>query len=346
MTRYVLSPLRRDFDPRSHRALGAPGVRLRPGVGLQRAPGGSAAALEIATVVERLAHIAGPPTFSAWRWGRSRGMARRSSFNTFHGLGASLSHSVVGALMRRDRRCRDLQDGPGVKGSTGSIFVGPFSLGISVGRWGCLFAGLPALHARRQRCAGSRSSGRHFAPPGSNLRVPGDGRLPGGVSAGAGAAQKLGIPAQLLCDGGVYGGQRFVWEFLKPYPTLLGPFNIFHAICLGISVYGCVFFARDLQRERRAKECAIPVLRANDEPVRDLPGAPLKNKAEVIVEDDCVFYLKRCPDHGVQKTLISDDVGYWKATKDWLKPGDRPLAAQTRTEHGCPAMKLRPVPRP
>jgi uncharacterized radical SAM superfamily Fe-S cluster-containing enzyme len=58
--------------------------------------------------------------------------------------------------------------------------------------------------------------------------------------------------------------------------------------------------------------------------------------AKVIVEDDCVFYLKRCPAHGVQKTLISDDVGYWKATKDWLKPGDRPLAAQTRTEHGCP----------
>ena len=38
----------------------------------------------------------------------------------------------------------------------------------------------------------------------------------------------------------------------------------------------------------------------------------------------------------MQKTLVCDDLGYWKAQKDWLKPGDRPLAPQTRTDHGCP----------
>ncbi len=58
--------------------------------------------------------------------------------------------------------------------------------------------------------------------------------------------------------------------------------------------------------------------------------------AKVIIEDDQVWYLKRCRDHGVQKTLISDDLAYWRAQKDWLKPGDRPLTAQTRTEAGCP----------
>src|SRR5476649_1766363 len=58
--------------------------------------------------------------------------------------------------------------------------------------------------------------------------------------------------------------------------------------------------------------------------------------AKIIAEENRVFYLKRCREHGVQKTLIADDLGYWKAQKDWLKPGDRPLAAQTRTDHGCP----------
>ncbi|MGE5722800.1 MAG: radical SAM protein [Sphingomonadales bacterium] len=58
--------------------------------------------------------------------------------------------------------------------------------------------------------------------------------------------------------------------------------------------------------------------------------------AKVIIEDGCVFYLKRCRDHGVQKTLISDDLEYWQQQKLWLKPGDRPLTAQTRTEAGCP----------
>lgn len=36
------------------------------------------------------------------------------------------------------------------------------------------------------------------------------------------------------------------------------------------------------------------------------------------------------------KTLVSDDLAYWQAQKLWLKPGDRPLTAQTRTEAGCP----------
>ena len=58
--------------------------------------------------------------------------------------------------------------------------------------------------------------------------------------------------------------------------------------------------------------------------------------AKITCEDDSVFYLKRCKAHGVQKTLISDDVSYWKAQRDWVKPGDRPLFVKTRTEHGCP----------
>lgn len=58
--------------------------------------------------------------------------------------------------------------------------------------------------------------------------------------------------------------------------------------------------------------------------------------AKVIIEDECVWYLKRCYLHGVQKTLISDDLEYWRQQKLWIKPGDRPLTAQMRTEAGCP----------
>lgn len=58
--------------------------------------------------------------------------------------------------------------------------------------------------------------------------------------------------------------------------------------------------------------------------------------AKILVEGDNVFYQKRCRDHGVQKTLISDDLAYWKSQKEWLKPGDRPMHFQSRTEQGCP----------
>jgi uncharacterized radical SAM superfamily Fe-S cluster-containing enzyme len=58
--------------------------------------------------------------------------------------------------------------------------------------------------------------------------------------------------------------------------------------------------------------------------------------AKIISEGSNVFLLKRCKTHGVQKTVISDDLDYWKAQKDWLKPGDRPLHVQSTTEYGCP----------
>ncbi|MBX7249950.1 MAG: radical SAM protein [Caulobacteraceae bacterium] len=58
--------------------------------------------------------------------------------------------------------------------------------------------------------------------------------------------------------------------------------------------------------------------------------------AKILVEGEKVFYQKRCREHGVQKTLISDDLAYWKSQKEWLKPGDRPHAFQSRTDAGCP----------
>jgi uncharacterized radical SAM superfamily Fe-S cluster-containing enzyme len=58
--------------------------------------------------------------------------------------------------------------------------------------------------------------------------------------------------------------------------------------------------------------------------------------AKIIVTDDRVFYLKRCRTHGTQKVLVSTDPRYYRLCLDYVKPGDRPLSAQTRTDHGCP----------
>ncbi|RAI40780.1 radical SAM protein [Rhodoplanes roseus] len=58
--------------------------------------------------------------------------------------------------------------------------------------------------------------------------------------------------------------------------------------------------------------------------------------AKIQIVDDEVWYEKRCRTHGVQSTQISTDSAYWKKCKDYIKPGDTPLAFQSRTEHGCP----------
>ena len=58
--------------------------------------------------------------------------------------------------------------------------------------------------------------------------------------------------------------------------------------------------------------------------------------AKILIEGDQVFFQKRCPDHGVQKTLVSTDAEYYRSCRDWLKPGDIPLKFQSRTHYGCP----------
>ena len=58
--------------------------------------------------------------------------------------------------------------------------------------------------------------------------------------------------------------------------------------------------------------------------------------AKIEMRDNEVWYEKRCPQHGTHATLISTDAAYWKLCKDYLKPGDRPLSLQSRTEYGCP----------
>jgi uncharacterized radical SAM superfamily Fe-S cluster-containing enzyme len=58
--------------------------------------------------------------------------------------------------------------------------------------------------------------------------------------------------------------------------------------------------------------------------------------AKILQEGESVFYQKRCPVHGVQKTLISTEARYWKRCRDFLKPGDVPLKFHTRIDKGCP----------
>src|SRR3546814_6106482 len=58
--------------------------------------------------------------------------------------------------------------------------------------------------------------------------------------------------------------------------------------------------------------------------------------AKILIEGGHVYYQKRCPSHGVQKTLVSTDAAYFQLAKTFLKPGDRPRQYYGRTDFGCP----------
>ncbi len=156
----------------------------------------------------------------------------------------------------------------GIKGSTGGPFVGSFTLGVVIGRLGCFFTGLP-----------DQTYGTPTALPWAVDLGDGIGRHPvqlyesaamalfllaylAGLAVRAPWAMRRGFYAMCLA----YAVQRFAWEFLKPYPRLIGPLNLFHILCLGLAAYGLTLFLSDRAREH-AEGRALSVPGPDHQPV-------------------------------------------------------------------------------
>ena len=58
--------------------------------------------------------------------------------------------------------------------------------------------------------------------------------------------------------------------------------------------------------------------------------------AKIVFQDDNVYMLKRCPEHGFEKVLIATDVEYYKQIRNYNKPSEMPLKFNTETHFGCP----------
>ncbi|WP_299213570.1 radical SAM protein [uncultured Aquimarina sp.] len=58
--------------------------------------------------------------------------------------------------------------------------------------------------------------------------------------------------------------------------------------------------------------------------------------AKIVFEDDKVFMLKRCPEHGRSKVLIADDIEYYENIRNYNKPSEFPYKFNTATDYGCP----------
>ncbi len=58
--------------------------------------------------------------------------------------------------------------------------------------------------------------------------------------------------------------------------------------------------------------------------------------AKIVFEDERVYMLKRCHEHGLSKVLIADDVEYYKNIRNYNKPSEMPYKFNTKTHYGCP----------
>jgi len=62
-----------------------------------------------------------------------------------------------------------------------------------------------------------------------------------------------------------------------------------------------------------------------------------KVEGKIIFQDDNVFMLKRCPEHGAEKVLIADDVDYYRRCREiFIKPPEMPYVYNTPVKWGCP----------
>ncbi len=211
----------------------------------------------------------GPGYFIALGVGAVLGGYLAGSLVSFVGPAPTLSHSIAGVLAGAIVAVELYKGLRGIEGSTGAAFTGALALGIAVGRWGCFFSGLP--------------DGTYGTP----TRLPwavdlgdGIGRHPVQLYESAAMAAFLAVyliglqrraPWALRRGFYVfvawYGAQRFVWEFLKPYPRLIWGLDLFQFIALSLIAYGWIYFVRDRAREAGEEERALSVLRPDHEPV-------------------------------------------------------------------------------
>ena len=219
--------------------------------------------------VERIAVRTDGYYFAFLAAGAVGGAWLAGSANTLRGADPVLSHSVAGALVGAIAGVEIYKARRGITGSTGGVFVGSFALGVVIGRLGCFFAGLP-----------DQTFGTPTALPWAVDLGDGVGRHPVQLYESAAMAAFLLVYLLALARRTPwamrrgfyalcvwYAAQRFAWEFLKPYPTLLGPLNLFHLICLGLAVYGWIYWRADLRRERHPQGRALSVPGPDHEPV-------------------------------------------------------------------------------
>jgi prolipoprotein diacylglyceryltransferase len=152
------------------------------------------------------------------------------------GIGRSIAGALAGAIIAIEL----FKWRKGIKGSTGLIFVPAFATSVIIGRWGCYLSG---LEDQTYGTATSLPWAHDF----------GDGVLRHPVQLYESFSMLLFLAIALILLAWrqpffmrngfyltvlFYSTQRFVWEFLKPYGAVIGPFNLFHLICAGLICYG------------------------------------------------------------------------------------------------------------
>src|SRR5262245_29133760 len=59
-------------------------------------------------------------------------------------------------------------------------------------------------------------------------------------------------------------------------------------------------------------------------------------QAQVVFEENKVYFLKFCPDHGHSRALVSEDAEYYRDAFQFIRAGNKPHKFSTEVKAGCP----------
>lgn len=163
------------------------------------------------------------------------------------GVARSIEGAVAGAILAIEIYKRIA----GITVRTGARFALPFAVGVAVGRIGCYLSGLEDF-----------THGTPTTLPWAHDFGDGVPRHPVQLyESGAMAAfaavyvwrvvshDRFWIDQGFYLAVGFYGLQRFAWEFLKPYGTLIGPFTLFHFLSAAVFLYALVMIVTAPKQE-------------------------------------------------------------------------------------------------
>ncbi|MBB4428648.1 prolipoprotein diacylglyceryltransferase [Bradyrhizobium sp. CIR48] len=202
------------------------------------------------------AHSFQLPYVAALVFGAGLGAYLFGSVNLWLSGQSGIARSVEGALAGGIVAIELYKWSAGIALRTGARFALPLALGIAIGRLGCYFAGLDDF-----------TYGTPTALPWAHDF--GDNILRHPVQLYESAAMAVfallyvlavvNRNAFVITNGFYlvlvyYGAQRFLWEFLKPYGTLIDPFTLFHLLSLSILLYAGVMLATAPKARRLQNE--------------------------------------------------------------------------------------------
>ncbi|MGY4304829.1 phosphatidylglycerol:prolipoprotein diacylglycerol transferase [Bradyrhizobium sp. USDA 4369] len=185
------------------------------------------------------------PYIAALVFGAGLGAYLFGTLNLWLSGMAGLARSVEGALAGGIIAVELYKWRHGITLRTGARFALPFAVGVAVGRIGCFAAGLDDF------TYGTPTAlpwGHDFGDGIQRHPVQLYESLAMATFAAAYVVAVLRRNAAVIDSGFylallVYGVQRFVWEFFKPYGPVVGPFTLFHLLSLAIAAYALAMLA-------------------------------------------------------------------------------------------------------